>query len=53
MMSGEKVQRLVFEILGILKEKEDEGPVGARVIAKELGKRGFKIGERAVRYHLI
>lgn len=52
MMSEEKVQRLVFEILGILKEKEDEGPVGARVIAKELGKRGFKIGERAVRYHL-
>lgn len=51
-MSEEKVQRLVFEILGILKEKEDEGPVGARVIAKELSKRGFKIGERAVRYHL-
>jgi hypothetical protein len=52
MMSEERVQRLVFGILGILKEKEHEGAVGARVIAKELGKRGFKIGERAVRYHL-
>jgi repressor of nif and glnA expression len=52
MMSEEKVQRLVFEVLEILKEKEQEGPVGARIIARELSKRGFKIGERAVRYHL-
>ncbi len=52
MISEEKVQRLVFEILGVLKEREREGPVGARVIARELGKRGFRIGERAVRYHL-
>lgn len=52
MIDQEKVQRLVFEILGILKEKEYEGPVGARAIAKELRKRGFRIGERAVRYHL-
>lgn len=52
MMSEEKVQRLIFEILLILKEKERESPVGARAIAKELGKKGFKIGERAVRYHL-
>ncbi len=52
MISEEKVQRLVFEILRILKEKEHDGPVGARTIARELGKRGFKIGERTVRYHL-
>jgi repressor of nif and glnA expression len=52
MINEEKVQRLVFEILGVLKEKEREGPVGARTIARELDKRGFKIGERGVRYHL-
>ncbi|KXA99428.1 hypothetical protein AKJ42_03225 [candidate division MSBL1 archaeon SCGC-AAA261C02] len=52
MTNEEKVQRLVFEILGILKENEHGGPIGARLIAKELDKRGFEIGERAVRYHL-
>jgi len=52
MINEEKVQRLVFEILEVLKEKEREGPVGARVIARALDKRGFKIGERGVRHHL-
>ncbi|MEW6593077.1 MAG: NrpR regulatory domain-containing protein [Candidatus Hadarchaeota archaeon] len=52
MINEEKVQRLVFEILGILKEREQSGPVGARMIAKALDKRGFKIGERGVRHHL-
>jgi len=52
MMNEERVQRLVIEILKILEEKEHEGPVGARAIAKELSKRGLEIGERAVRYHL-
>lgn len=52
MRSKEKVQRLIYEILSILKERKHEGPQGARVIAKELKNRGFDIGERAVRYHL-
>jgi len=52
MINEEKVQRLVIEILKILEEKEHEGPIGARAIAKELNKKGLEIGERAVRYHL-
>lgn len=52
MVNEEKVQRLVFEILGILKERGRDGPVGARVMAQALEKRGFKIGERGVRHHL-
>ncbi|MFW5912307.1 MAG: DUF128 domain-containing protein [Candidatus Hadarchaeota archaeon] len=52
MQSKEKVQRMVFEILSILKEKKNESPLGARLIARELRERGFEIGDRAVRYHL-
>ncbi|KXB03511.1 hypothetical protein AKJ45_01455 [candidate division MSBL1 archaeon SCGC-AAA261F19] len=50
--SKEKVERLIFEILSILQENKYDGPMGARTIARELEKRGFEIGERAVRYHL-
>lgn len=52
MRSKEKVRRLVYEILSVLKERKHGGPQGARVIAKELQNRGFHIGDRAVRYHL-
>ncbi|MEW6222188.1 MAG: NrpR regulatory domain-containing protein [Candidatus Hadarchaeota archaeon] len=52
MINEDKVQRLVFEILEVLKEKGKERPIGARVISKVLDKRGFKIGERGVRHHL-
>jgi len=40
----------LIEILSIL-TKYDR-PVGAKIIADELKKRGYELGERAVRYHL-
>ncbi|MGL6297800.1 MAG: NrpR regulatory domain-containing protein [Methanobacteriaceae archaeon] len=40
----------IIEILRILKEVEK--PVGAKVIADELNKKGYNLGERAVRYHM-
>jgi len=42
--------RRSIEILNILEEKK--GPVGARVIAAELRRRGYNLNERTVRYHL-
>lgn len=47
---GTEVQRKVIEILRIVSECDE--PIGARIIADELQKRGYDIQERAVRYHL-
>ncbi|RZB29382.1 MAG: HTH-type transcriptional regulator, global nitrogen regulator NrpRI [Candidatus Argoarchaeum ethanivorans] len=44
------VQRKLVEILRIIKESEDA--IGARLIADRLNERGYRIGERGVRYHL-
>lgn len=52
MRDKEKVDRLIYEILAVLKENKQNGPMGARLISQELSDRGFEIGERAVRYHL-
>lgn len=52
MRSKEKVDRLVYEILSVLKENKNDSPMGARAISRELEDRGFEIGERAIRYHL-
>ncbi|MEE1117963.1 DUF128 domain-containing protein, partial [Methanosphaera sp.] len=40
----------MMEILRILYNKNDT--VGAKVISEELNKRGYSLGERAVRYHM-
>ncbi|MGL4669341.1 MAG: NrpR regulatory domain-containing protein [Methanobacteriaceae archaeon] len=40
----------IIEILRILKEVNK--PVGAKIIADELNKKGYNLGERAVRYHM-
>ncbi|HIP15764.1 MAG TPA: DUF128 domain-containing protein, partial [Methanothermococcus okinawensis] len=40
----------LIEILNILAQYDR--PVGAKIIANELKKRGYELGERAVRYHL-
>lgn len=42
--------RKLIEILQILSEQNK--PVGARLIARKLSERGYRIGERAVRYYL-
>lgn len=52
MRSKEKVDRLIYEILSFLKENKQNGAMGATAISRELEKKGFEIGERAVRYHL-
>ncbi len=52
MRSKKKVDRLVYEILSVLRENKNDGPLGARTISRELKDRGFEIGERAIRYHL-
>ncbi|ACX73504.1 Protein of unknown function DUF128 [Methanocaldococcus vulcanius M7] len=44
------LDRKLIEILDILSKSKE--PVGAKIIARELNRRGYKIGERAVRYHL-
>ena len=44
------VDRKLIEILRILSEHNK--PVGARLIAKKLEERGYKLDERTVRYHL-
>lgn len=44
------VQRKLVEILRII--KESDGAIGARLIADRLNERGYRIGERGVRYHL-
>ncbi|HUI39929.1 MAG TPA: NrpR regulatory domain-containing protein [Methanothrix sp.] len=43
-------QRRLIEILRVIEEAGT--PVGARGISDSLGRRGFELGERAVRYHL-
>ncbi|HIH36027.1 MAG TPA: DUF128 domain-containing protein [Methanosphaera sp.] len=40
----------MMEILRILSNKNDT--LGAKVISEELAKRGYSLGERAVRYHM-
>jgi len=40
----------LVEILSIISEHDE--PIGAKLIARELKRRGYEIGERAVRYHL-
>ncbi|MDY6864746.1 MAG: NrpR regulatory domain-containing protein [Halobacteriota archaeon] len=47
---GTEVQRKVIEILRIVGDCDE--PIGARIIADVLQKRGYDIQERAVRYHL-
>ncbi|EHP85883.1 DUF128 domain-containing protein [Methanotorris formicicus] len=47
---GDDVDKKLIEILSILAEANK--PIGAKIIADELKKRGYDIGERAVRYHL-
>ena len=45
-----QVQRKLVEILRII--KESNSAIGARLIADRLNERGYRIGERGVRYHL-
>lgn len=49
-MPDAETQRKLIEILRILSESTDE--MGARKIAEEMNRRGYNLGERAVRYHL-
>lgn len=49
-MEDVDIQRKIIEILRCLKNRK--GPVGARIIARELADAGYTIGERAVRYYL-
>ncbi|HIH43579.1 MAG TPA: DUF128 domain-containing protein [Candidatus Methanoperedenaceae archaeon] len=44
------VQRKLHEILRVISESKEA--IGARVIADRLNERGYRIGERGVRYHL-
>lgn len=45
-----QIRRKLIEILRII--REHDGAVGARVISDMLNERGYRIGERGVRYHL-
>ncbi|MCL7475397.1 MAG: NrpR regulatory domain-containing protein [ANME-2 cluster archaeon] len=45
-----QVQRKLTEILRII--NESDSAIGARIIADKMRERGYKIGERGVRYHL-
>ncbi|MHC1579143.1 MAG: NrpR regulatory domain-containing protein [Candidatus Alkanophagales archaeon] len=46
-----RTQRKILEILRILEERRGD-VVGARVLAEELRRRGFHVGERTVRHYL-
>ncbi|MFY9637552.1 MAG: DUF128 domain-containing protein [Methanobacterium sp.] len=46
----QETDRKMMEILRILAEKEEV--LGAKTIAEELKKKGYDLGERAVRYHM-
>ncbi|QUH23560.1 DUF128 domain-containing protein [Methanobacterium alkalithermotolerans] len=46
----DETDRKMMEILRILSEKEQV--LGAKTIAEELKKKGYNLGERAVRYHM-
>lgn len=48
--SDPQVQRKLIEILRII--DENDGAIGARIIADKMRERGYQIGERGVRYHL-
>lgn len=50
MTTDSQTQRKLLEILRILSDGKEV--MGARRIAGELNRRGYRIGERAVRYHL-
>lgn len=47
---AQEVERKVLTILKILRNSKE--PIGARVIARQLGSHGVELTERAVRYHL-
>ena len=47
---SQSVERKEIAIMRILSDSTE--PLGARVIAQQLKHHGFKLGERAVRYHL-
>ncbi|WP_300609463.1 NrpR regulatory domain-containing protein [Methanohalophilus sp.] len=49
-MTDPQIERKLIEIMRII--NESDRPIGARAIADELHNRGYKLGERAVRYHL-
>jgi len=49
-VNRENLDKKSIEILKIISEHDK--PIGAKLIAKELQRRGYEIGERAVRYHL-
>ncbi|MCD7782124.1 MAG: NrpR regulatory domain-containing protein [Methanosphaera sp.] len=46
----QETDQKMMEILRILYEKDEV--LGAKVISEELDKRGYSLGERAVRYHM-
>jgi len=50
-MTSIETQRKLIEILRILDESDQA--IGARTIAASLNKRGYPIGERAVRHYLV
>ncbi len=50
-MTSIETQRKLIEILRILDESDEA--IGARTIAARLNKRGYPIGERAVRHYLV
>ncbi len=50
-MTNIETQRKLIEILRILDESDEA--IGARTIAASLNKRGYPIGERAVRHYLV
>ncbi|MGJ7029014.1 MULTISPECIES: DUF128 domain-containing protein [Methanothermobacter] len=47
---AEETNQKMMEILRILAEHDDV--LGAKIIASELKKKGYNLGERAVRYHM-
>ncbi len=49
-MTSSNLDEKLIEILSIISEHNE--PIGAKLIARELKRRGYTIGERAVRYNL-
>ena len=50
MVESFEISRLEIEILRVLSESSE--PLGSRLLQRELGRRGFFLSERAIRYHL-
>ncbi len=50
MVGSFEISRVEIEILRILSESAE--PVGSRLLQRELGRRGFFLSERTIRYHL-